>query len=343
MKLQDFNFDLPQGFIAQYPLKNRDAARLMVLERTSGRIRHDIFSNLGKYLPAQSVLVVNDSKVIPARLFGKREETGGKVEVFLLNRLSDGYSFEALIRPLKKLKTNERINFNLPAGRQVVDSFYARLTDAQNKVVRFNRKDVLKHLDTFGHVPLPPYIKRPDGPLDREFYQTVYAKNSGSVASPTAGLHFSKPLLSSLKKDGHSIERLTLHVNYATFKPVCEEDITNHKMHQESYQISQKSWNTIGGARKKGQKIVAVGTTSCRVLEAVSKTRRLKDETDIFIYPGYNFQMTDALITNFHLPFSTLLILVCAFASRDLIMRAYEEAKAHKYRFYSYGDAMLIL
>ncbi len=336
MKLQNFNFDLPQKFIAQYPLKNRDGAKLMIIERASGRIRHDVFANIGKYLPAQSALVINDSKVIPARLFGKREETGGKVEIFLLNRLSDGYSFQAMIRPLKKLKIDEKIIFN--GG-----SFYAQLSDAENKIVRFSRKDVLKHLDSFGHVPLPPYIKRPDEPLDREFYQTVYAKNLGSVASPTAGLHFTKPLLASFKKNGHTIDRLTLHVNFATFKPVREEDITMHAMHSESYQVSQKTWAALRAAQSKKRKIVAVGTTSCRVLEAVSKNNVFKGETNIFIYPGYTFQMTDALVTNFHLPFSTLLILVCAFASRDLIMRAYKEAIKEKYRFYSYGDGMLIL
>lgn len=335
MKLQDFKYHLPQELIAQYPLKKRDEARLMVVDRKSGRIVHDLFLRIGDYLPPQSTLVLNDSKVIAARLLGRRQ-TGGQVEVFLLNPLSDNYSFEVLIRPLGRLKIGEKIIFN---GGKI----YAQLKDAKNKIVRFNRRDILKQLDKIGHVPLPPYIKRPDELQDRDFYQTVYARRQGSVASPTAGLHFTKELLDLLKRKGHGLEKLTLHINYATFKSVEEEDITQHKMHTENYCVSPRLVDSIEKTKSLGRKIVAVGTTSCRALEAVSVTGRLKGSTDIFIYPGYPFRVTDALITNFHLPFSTLLILVSAFAGRDLIMKAYDEAIRQKYRFYSYGDAMLIL
>lgn len=335
MKLQDFNYNLPRELIARYPLKKRDEARLMIVERQTGKIRHDAFLNIGNYLPQKSTLVVNDSRVIPARLFGRRE-TGGRVEVFLLNKLPDGYSFEALIRPLKRLKLDEKITFG---GNGV----YGTLTDAKNKIVRFNQKNIFKYLNRFGHMPLPPYIKRADEPLDKEYYQTVYAKRPGSVASPTAGLHFTQPLLKRLKRNGHKIETVTLHVNYATFKPVKEEDITRHKMHFESYEISPKSFWAIAKSKREGRKIAAVGTTGCRALETAALTAQLKGETNLFIYPGFEFKMTDILLTNFHLPHSTLLMLVCAFAGRDLILRAYHEAIQEKYRFYSYGDAMLIL
>lgn len=336
MKLQDFKYELPKELIAQFPLEQRDQARLLIVDRAKQTITHDIFSNLGKYLPPNSILVLNDSKVIPARLFGKREKTGGKVEIFLLNRLSDGYSFEALIRPLKRLNIDEKIIFN-------GNGIYARLKDAQKRIVRFNIKNITRHLEKIGHVPLPPYIKRTDEPLDRDYYQTVYAKKRGSVASPTAGLHFTKALLENLQREGRSFQKVTLHINYATFKQIEEDDIVKHKMHFEDYVISRKAFEAIQKAKQEGRKIVAVGTTSCRVLETSAATGRLKGRTDLFIYPGYSFQMTDSLVTNFHLPCSTLFVLVCAFAGRDFIMEAYQEAIAKKYRFYSYGDAMLII
>jgi len=336
MKLQDFDYTLPKELIAQYPAARRDQARLMVINRADGSIVHDIFARVGKYIPLKSLLVLNDSKVIPARLFGKRKETGGKVEVFLLQKLSDGYSYSALIRPLKKLKLGERIIFN-------GNNFFAELKSAEKKIVRFNRKNILPALNRLGHIPLPPYIKRNDEASDRNDYQTVYAKRAGSVASPTAGLHFTKPLLQGLKAQGHTIEKVTLHVNYATFKPVREEDITKHVMHEEEYRISEKTWERISKAKEKGKKIVAVGTTSCRSLESTAKTGRLSGKTNLFIYSGYPFKITDCLLTNFHTPKSTLLMLVDAFAGKKLIRRAYQEAIREKYRFFSYGDAMLIL
>ena len=215
MKLQDFDYELPSELIAQYPLPDRDRARLMVVERSTQRIHHHLFSDIEKFLPPQSLIVLNDSKVIPARLIGKREKTGGREEFFLLNRLPDGYSYEAMIRPLKRLRVGERIVF-------AKSSIYAELVDTQKKIVRFNRKNVGRHLKTIGHMPLPPYIKREDVRMDQEYYQTVYAQKSGSVAAPTAGLHFTNALLKRLKSRGHELEKVTLHVNYATFSPVKE-------------------------------------------------------------------------------------------------------------------------
>ncbi len=344
MKLSDFDYTLPKDLIAQYPLKRRDNCRLLVVERNSKRIYHDKFSGILKYLPKESCLVLNDSKVIPARLLGRREKTGGKVEILLLKSLKEKNSFNALINPLKKLKIDERIIFN---GSKI----YAQLVDAKQKVVRFNT-DITKHLNRLGKIPLPPYIKRAAEPLDEEFYQTVYAKRAGSVASPTAGLHFTKALLTRTAKSGIKTAKVTLHVNYATFNPVKTADITQHKMHSEEFSISQKTLKAIKEAKDKGEKIIAVGTTSCRVLETISHLPNwqrqvldsgCQDQTNIFIYPGYQFKLTDCLITNFHFPKTTLFMLVCAFAGRDLIMKAYQQAIDRKYRFYSYGDAMLIL
>ncbi len=335
MRLQDFNYQLPQELVAQYPLKERDKARLMVINRVTGEIRHDQFANLGKYLPVQSVVVLNDSKVIPARLWGRRE-SGGAVEIFLLNQLADGYSHRVMISPLKRLKLDEKIIFN---GGKV----YAQLKDVPNRIVRFNKKNILRYLPKIGHMPLPPYIKRNDESLDREYYQTVFARHAGSVAAPTAGLHFTKELLTGLKRAGHLVGKVTLHVGDATFKPVQVDDITQHQMHSEFYRVSRNFWQSVAKAKASNKKIVAVGTTSCRTMETVALTGQLEGETNLFIYPGFSFQVVDALVTNFHLPFSTLLMLVCAFAGRDLIMRAYREAIKGKYRFYSYGDAMLVV
>ena len=336
MRLQDFDYALPPELIAQYPLIDRDRARLMVVERSTQKIRHHLFSDIGNFLPPRSLIILNDSRVIPARLIGNREKSGGRVEVFLLKRLKDGYSYEAMIRPLRRLKIGEKISFQK-------SPIYAELVDAKKKIVRFNRKDISRYLKTMGHMPLPPYIKRADTDLDQEYYQTVYAKKSGSVAAPTAGLHFTDSLLQQLKSQGQQIEKITLHVNYATFSPVKEEDVTQHKMQEEQYFVQKKTLAAIANARKEGRKIVAVGTTSCRVLETLASLNVSSKTTNIFITPGYDFQMTDMLLTNFHLPRSTLLMLVCAFGSIDLIKKTYVEAIAQKYRFYSYGDAMLIL
>ena len=339
MKVSEFDFDLPRELIAQYPLEKRDQARLMVIDRQKQAISHDIFANMEKYLPPGSCVVLNDSKVIPARLLGRREKTPGKVEVFLLKKLAhgDGRFYETLIRPLNRLNSNEKIQFN--GG-----SLTAEIIDIKKRIVRFNRKDVAAQLKKHGHMPLPPYIKRADEPLDHKYYQTVYARKPGSVASPTAGLHFTPALLNALRKKGHGIEPVTLHVNLATFRMVEAEDITRHQMHTEEYSLTQKSFNAIQQAKRRGSKIVAVGTTSSRVLETLAKdSSRLTGETNIFIYPGYTFRAVDILITNFHLPRSTLLMLVYAFGGIKLMKEAYAQAIRGKYRFYSYGDAMIIV
>jgi len=281
-------------------------------------------------------MVLNNSKVVPARLLGKKESTGANVEIFLLKKISDEPSYEALLRPQKRLKEGERVIFE---GSKI----YAEVIDQKKRIVRFNAKDVESHLERIGHVPLPPYIKRPDESADREFYQTVYARHYGSVAAPTAGLHFTDALMNDLKGCGHGFCEVTLHINYATFKPVEEEDITRHQMHIEHYSMSAPVLQDILKTKESGQKIVAVGTTSCRVLESYAKTGRLEGETNLFIYPGYDFRLVDVLLTNFHLPQSTLLMLVSAFGGLDLIQQAYREAVKEKYRFFSYGDAMLIL
>jgi len=335
MKLEEFQYKLPEHLIAQHPLYLRDHARLMIVDRSKKQIVHDVFSNIEEYLPQNSCIVLNDSKVIPARLLGKRA-SGGQVEIFLLNKLSDGCSYETLMRPLKRLKVDEKIIFN---GGELI----AKIIDKENRIVRFNQRNITSHLNKIGHIPLPPYIKRLDCAADRKYYQTVYAHKEGSVASPTAGLHFTKRLLKKVERAGHTIEKVTLHINYATFKPVEETNITKHKMHSEDYSITKKALNMIRKANNDGRKIVAVGTTSCRVLETVSAKGKLKGSTEIFMYPGYNFQMTDILITNFHLPFSTLLMLVYAFGGKDLMVQAYKEAIKQKYRFFSYGDAMMII
>jgi S-adenosylmethionine:tRNA ribosyltransferase-isomerase len=325
--LQSYFYQLPSGLVAEKPCAHRDHARLMIIDRKQGTIRHDTFDHLNDHLPANSQLVVNNSKVIPARLLGHRS-TGGAVEVFLLNPLEGGYLFEVLLRPLKKIRVGEEIDFG--SGIKAV------LENKEKRVVRFNKKNIVRHLQKIGHMPLPPYIKRPDTPRDRIDYQTVYAKIPGSVASPTAGLHFTREQISELKAHGHQFLELTLHINYGTFKPVECSDIRDHPMHTEQYSNIPRSFDGSGY-------IVAVGTTSCRVLETFAHNKKHAGSTDIFIYPGYKFQTVDALITNFHLPYSTLLMLVCAFGGYDLIMKAYKEAIKKRYRFYSYGDAMLIL
>ncbi len=334
MNLHDFDYQLPEQLIAQHPVARRDDARLMVIDRASSQIKHDIFRNIAKYLPPKSTIVVNNSKVIPARLLGKRQKSGGQVEVFLLKRL-DSHRYEALLKPLKKIKVEEPLEFS--------EGVLGFLEDKDKRVVRFEAADIERRLSRIGHIPLPPYIDREDTAEDRKEYQTVYARHAGSVASPTAGLHFSRALLARLKKGGHSVAALTLHINYGTFKPVECEDIRQHPMHWEEYQISPAVFGRINRAKEQGRKIVAVGTTSCRVLETVAKGGKLAGSTNMFIYPGFSFRMVDVLITNFHLPKSTLLMLVSAFGGMGLVKKAYQEAIREKYRFYSYGDAMVII
>ncbi len=329
-----YGYELPDELVAQHPLVKRDEARLMVIDRATGTITHDIFKNVGQYLPPQSALIVNNSKVIPARLLGVKTSTGAAIEVFILKQI-DEYCFEAMLRPLKRIKEHDPLDFG--------HGISAVLEDREKRIVRFNQPNVLQVLEKVGHIPLPPYIKREDTAQDKDDYQTVYAKELGSVASPTAGLHFTEELITSLKARGHEFCSTTLHIGYGTFKPVETRDIRHHAMHTESYALSSEVYGKLDGFKAQGIKVVAVGTTSCRVLESVANSHQLTGDTNIFIYPSYKFKTVDALITNFHLPYSTLLMLVSAFGGYDLIKRAYQEAVREKYRFYSYGDAMLIV
>ncbi len=335
MKLSDFDYTLPEELIAQTPLFERDQARLMVIDRARQTIDHDIFANLTVHIPKDSLLVLNNSKVIPARLLGHKKRSGGKVEIFLLEKLPGGFLYRAMMRPCRKIQDGDEVVFD---GSNIV----AQIVSKQDKVVRFNKKDVTQYLYDIGHIPLPPYIRRNDTPMDHEYYQTVYARHAGSVASPTAGLHFTQDLLKKIQFAGHEIAQVMLHVNYATFKPVEEENVVDHQMHKEEYSVSAQTWTKICDGRKNQRRIIAVGTTSCRTIESVARSGRLHGDTDLFLYPGSRFEMVDGLITNFHLPRSSLLMLVYAFGGTALMKRAYREAIDQKYRFYSYGDGMLI-
>lgn len=340
MNLSDFSYHLPQSLIAQYALKKRDEARLLVVDEKTGTFIHDVFKNLNDHLPKESLLIVNNTKVVPARLLGQRKETGGKVEIFVLKKIGDN-RYEVLLKPLKRLKNGDEI---LIDKSQLV----VKIQDREARIVSFNKKNIEAELERIGHIPLPPYIERTDQVIDKKDYQTVYAKHAGSVASPTAGLHFTKPLIAKLKKNKHTFEEVTLHVNYGTFKPVEEKDVRNHQMHFEDFSVTKSVLNKINQAKAGRRPIVAVGTTSVRVLETLVKhgtlsaNKAVKGSTNLFVYPGCKFNIVDALITNFHLPHSTLLMLVSAFGGQDLIMAAYKEAIKQKYRFYSYGDAMLV-
>ncbi len=329
LKLSDFDYYLPKELIAQHPLKERDASRLLVVNRAQKTIEHHAFRQVTNYFSRGDLLVLNDTKVLPSRLKAKRA-TGGKVEILLLNRVF-GLTFKVLVKPAR-IRINEEIIFDDP-------NISARMT-AQNEVT-FTAKDV-DAVYSLGRMPIPPYIKREPDDLDAQYYQTVYARKAGAVAAPTAGLHFSKELLRDINSNDVNIAYLTLHVGFATFRPVKTEDITKHQMDFESFEIGSDSLRLIEETRLKGNRIFAVGTTSTRALETYALGSQA-GKTNLFIYPGYNFKIVDSLITNFHLPKTTLFMLVCAFAGKELIQRAYEEAVKAKYRFYSYGDAMLII
>jgi len=336
MKLNEFNYDLPAELIAQEPLKERDMARLMVLDRGERTIREKTFRDITEHIRQGDCLVLNDTRVIPARLYGRRR-TGGRVEIFLLD--SDSETPKALIRPSKRIKEGEEIE--LESGMRVVVLGAADV----GRFVRFDAalKEVLKT----GHVPLPPYISREDNPRDKADYQTVFARRDGATASPTAGLHFTHELLEELCKKKVKVAYVTLHTSYGTFAPVKEENIEEHVMHYEYFEIGEVAAGVINETKASGGRIFAVGTTSIRVLETAAvksgEVAPLSGETNLFIYPGYKFKIIDSVITNFHLPESTLLMLVSAFAGRDFILKAYKTAIEKKFRFFSYGDAMLIL
>ena len=339
MKTSDFNYDLPREFIAQEPVEPRDAAKLMVLNRNNGEIEHSVFANLTNYLNPGDLLVFNDTKVIPARLYAKKIPTGGKVEILLLRRINET-TWEALVGG-KHLWKGKQVRIVGGPRAEIIEE----LTGAR-RIIRFD--SVLDdRLDTIGEVPLPPYIHR--RLTDANQYQTVFAKYPGSAAAPTAGLHFTKQLLERLKGYGVKIVYITLHVGLDTFAPVEEESPDEHVIHTEWYRLSESTADTINETRIKGGRIIAVGTTAVRALESCAQ-KNMKDKivissegaTDLFILPGYEFKVVDAMITNFHLPRSSLIMLVSAFAGRENIFRAYEEAKRNNYRFYSFGDGMLI-
>lgn len=329
MKLSDFDYILPKELIAQYPLEERDAARLLVINRATQKIEHTLFRNVIDYLREFDSLILNDTRVLPSRLIGSRK-TGGKVDILLLAQKQD-LTFEALIRP-GRVKLGEKVIFN---GGTIVAEISGK------KEVTFLGCNTDKIYGQ-GIMPLPPYIKRNFREEDRQDYQTVYARHDGSIASPTAGLHFTHELLGYIKSRGIQVGFITLHVGYSTFKPVTCEDITRHRMEPEYFNIPEPTVTLINRTREKGGRVIAVGTTSMRSLEAGSSGRK-QGLTDIFIYPGYEFKAVDGLLTNFHLPRTTLFMLTCAFAGTRLAKTAYQEAIKEKYRFYSYGDAMLIV
>ncbi len=340
MKTADFSYDLPEELIAQDPLPDRAASRLMVLNKTTGKRKHTDFHHIIDYLYKGDCLVINDTKVIPARLIGEKEKTGGKVEVLLLKRKENNV-WETLVKPGKKARPGAKLVF----GDGLLKAEVLETAEEGNRLIQFTFDGIFEEiLDRLGQMPLPPYITHTL--KDKERYQTVYAKYEGSAAAPTAGLHFTNELLEEIEKKGISIARVTLHVGLGTFRPVKAEEITQHHMHTEYYCISQEAADRINEAREKGGRIVCVGTTSCRTVESAAdengRVMAKEGDTGIFIYPGYRFKVLDALITNFHLPESTLLMLVSALAGRETILEAYREAVAMKYRFFSFGDAMFI-
>ena len=339
MKLSDFDYDLPSELIAQTPIKERDQSRLMILDKKTGEIEHKHFYDILNELNPGDVLVLNDTKVIPARLIGEKEETKAVIELLLLKDLGDNV-WECLSRPAKRLKVGTIVHFSPKLKAEIIEKKEEGIVHA--KLIYDGI--LMEILDELGEMPLPPYIHEKLKEKDR--YQTIYAKNIGSAAAPTAGLHFTKELLQKLKNKGVEVLFITLHVGLGTFRPVEEENVLEHHMHSEFYQMSKPVAERLNKAKKEKRKIYAVGTTSTRTLEAIMhkyhEFRECSGNTDIFIYPGFEFQAIDGLITNFHLPKSTLIMLVSALASREIILHAYQEAVKEKYRFFSFGDAMFI-
>ena len=341
MNVTDFNFELPQELIAQDPLEDRAASRLLVLNKETGNISHRHFRDIRQYLKKGDCLVINDTKVIPARLIGHKVGTDAKIEVLLLKRKSDNV-WETLVKPGKKMKEGAEVSF----GDGLLKGTVVGIVDEGNRLIQFEYDGIFEEiLDQLGQMPLPPYITHEL--KDKNRYQTVYAKYDGSAAAPTAGLHFTKELLQEIRDMGVSIAEVTLHVGLGTFRPVKVDDVLDHHMHSEFFQISEEAAELINTTRKNGGRIISVGTTSTRTLESAAEadgTLHAKSGwTDIFIYPGYQFKVIDGLITNFHLPESTLVMLVSALAGRKHVMAAYEEAVKERYRFFSFGDAMLII
>lgn len=340
MTTKDFYYDLPQELIAQHPLDDRAASRLLTLNRNTGELNHRHFRDIKEYLNPGDCLVMNNTRVIPARLYGVKEDTGGKIEFLLLKRI-DLNTWNVILKPGKRARRGARFVFGDGLLRaEIIDV----LPDG-NRIVRFEYNGVWEEiLDTLGEMPLPPYIK--EKLADKERYQTVYSKIEGSAAAPTAGLHFTNELINEIRDMGVNTAYLTLHVGLGTFRPVSVENVEDHVMHTEHFEVTEEAADTINKTRASGGRIIAVGTTSVRTLESVAAPdgtmRAAMGDTNIFIYPGYNFKAVDAIITNFHLPESTLLMLVSAFAGKDKIMSAYEQAVDEKYRFFSFGDAMFL-
>lgn len=340
MTKQDFNFHLPEELIAQDPLEDRSSSRLLVLNKETGETQHKVFKDIIDYLQPGDCLVINNTKVIPARLIGEKEGTGAKVEILLLKRQENDI-WEALVKPGKKAKIGTKILF----GGGILKGEIVKIVEEGNRLVKFHYEGIFEEiLDQLGQMPLPPYITHQLE--DKNRYQTVYAKYEGSAAAPTAGLHFTKELLEQITEKGIVIANVTLHVGLGTFRPVKEENILEHHMHSEFYQIEEGEADKINQAKKNGGRIICVGTTSCRTVESAADDNGFvkagSGDTEIFIYPGYRFKVLDALITNFHLPESTLIMLVSALAGRENTLNAYETAVKERYRFFSFGDAMFI-
>lgn len=341
MKRQDFYYELPEELIAQDPLEDRQSSRLLVLDKESGAISHRIFREITDYLKEGDCLVINDTKVIPARLIGSREGTNAKIEILLLKRRENSI-WETLVKPGKKAKIGTKIHF----GDGILTGEVVDVVEEGNRLIQFTYEGIFEEiLDQLGQMPLPPYITHQLE--DKNRYQTVYAAHTGSAAAPTAGLHFTPELLKNIEERGVDIAKVTLHVGLGTFRPVKVDEITDHHMHSEFYQIDEEAAAKINRAKENGKRVICVGTTSCRTVESAAdekgRLRACSGWTEIFIYPGYRFKVLDCLITNFHLPESTLIMLVSALAGRENVLAAYEEAVKERYRFFSFGDAMLVI
>jgi S-adenosylmethionine:tRNA ribosyltransferase-isomerase len=349
MKLSQFNFDLPEKLVAQYPAERRDESRLMVLHRDTGKIEHKVFRDILDYFNEDDVIIANNTKVFPARLYGRKEKTGARIEVFLLRELNDEmFLWDVLVDPARKIRVGNKLYFGEEDDlvAEVVDN-----TTSRGRTIRFlhegSNEELRRILEKLGQTPLPKYINRDPEDLDKERYQTLYAKEEGAVAAPTAGLHFSRELLTRLEIKGVQMAELTLHVGLGTFRSIDVEDLSKHKMDAEYFKIDQRAVDTVNKGIKAGKRVCSIGTTSMRAVEsAVSATGNLKTEegwTNLFIHPPYKFNVSNAMVTNFHLPKTSLLIMVCAFANYEMVMEAYQEAIKEKYRFFSYGDAMLLV
>ncbi|MCB0639723.1 MAG: tRNA preQ1(34) S-adenosylmethionine ribosyltransferase-isomerase QueA [Lewinella sp.] len=351
-KLSHFNFELPEDLIAKYPAKHRDESRLMVVHRETGKIEHRVFKEVLEYFDEGDTMIFNNTRVFPARLYGRKEKTGAKIEVFLLRELNaDARLWDVLVDPARKIRVGNKLYFSDEHDNDMLVAEVVDNTTSRGRTIRFlydgTDEEFARDLNSLGNTPIPKILGRPAEELDRERFQTVFAKEIGAVAAPTAGLHFSPELMKRLEIKGVEFAELTLHIGLGTFRSIDVEDLSKHKMDAEYFKITQAAVDKVNKAKTNDHKVVSVGTTVMRAIEtAVSAEYLLKPSegwTNKFIYPPYEFSIADAMITNFHLPKSSLLIMVCAFGGRDLIMKAYEEAVKEKYRFFSYGDAMLIL